>query len=106
MADFFDAENDDAENDDDNGDGEEMLPEVFSGPTLFVNGATRRLEVGAPFLATCKNAAIQAGFGKFRVYLNSVEIRPSTAPQTIEPGHRLEIRPYDEAGYWEIAKLN
>lgn len=93
MADFFDAENDD-----DNGDGEEMLPEV-SGPTLFVNGATRRLEVGAPFLATCKNAAIQAGFGKFRVYLNSVEIRPSTAPQTIEPGHRLEIRPYDEAGY-------
>lgn len=94
MADFFDAENDE-DGDDDDGDGAMIESEQ---PTMYINGSYRPLEVGVPFLQCCKNAAVSAGFGKFRVMLNGAEIRPSTAPQTVEPNHRIEIRPFDEAG--------
>jgi hypothetical protein len=91
MADFFDSTENDVTDDDGDGDG-------VDGPCLYINGSLRPLEVGAPFLQTCKNAALSAGFGKFRVLLNGAEIRPSTAPQTVEPNHRIELRPFDEAG--------
>ena len=101
MADFFDAEDHDDDGDGDNGDGDNgnAAMEVTGGASLLINGSTRRVETGASFMQTCKNAAVQAGFGKFRVFLNGVEVRPSTAPQTIEPGQRMEIRPFDEAGF-------
>lgn len=68
------------------------------GPSILINGSFQNVEVGAPFLQTVKNAALDAGFGKFRTYVNSVEVRPSTAPTEFGPETRVELRPYDEAG--------
>ena len=73
------------------------------GPTVLVNGSYQALEVGAPFLSTMKAVALQAGFGKFKVWLNGTEIRPSAikegrVPSEITPDMKTEIRPFDEAG--------
>ena len=69
-----------------------------NGPTILVNGSHQPLEVGANFMNSVKSTALQAGFGKFKVFLNGQEVRPSSAPAEIAPDHRLEIRPFDEAG--------
>lgn len=53
---------------------------------------------GESFKDAVLKAADQAGYGKFRVFLNSVEIRPSMAPRTFTEGDKVEIRPYDQAG--------
>jgi len=66
--------------------------------SILINGSYISVETGAPFLQTVKNAALDAGFGKFRCYVNGVEVRKSTAPTEFEPDHRVELRPYDEAG--------
>jgi len=76
-------------------EGEGMME---SGPSILVNGSRQPLEVGAGFMNAVKSTALQAGFGKFKVYLNGSEVRPSSAPAEIQPDHRLEIRPFDEAG--------
>ena len=85
------------------GDGDErqevdVLDAPTDGASILINGSYQRVEVGAPFLQTVKNAALQAGFGKFRTYVNSVEVRPTTCPTEFEPSHKVELRPYDEAG--------
>ena len=67
-------------------------------PSILINGSYRDVEVGAPFLQTVKNHALDAGFGKFRCFLNGVEVRPTTAPTNFETDHKVELRPYDEAG--------
>ena len=72
-------------------------------PTVLINGSYQSLEVGAPFLSTMKTIALQAGFGKFKVWLNGTEIRPSAikegrVPSEISPDMSAEIRPFDEAG--------
>ncbi len=72
------------------------------GPTILVNGSHQPLEVGANFMNSVKSVALQAGFGKFKVFLNGTEVRPSSAPTEIRPDHRVEIRPFDEAGAWEV----
>lgn len=72
--------------------------ENVQGPTILVNGSRQPLEVGANFMNSVKSTALAAGFGKFKVYLNGEEVRPSTAPAEISPEHQLEIRPFDEAG--------
>jgi hypothetical protein len=71
--------------------------------TVLVNGSYQSLEVGAPFLETMKTIALQAGFGKFKVWLNGTEIRPSAitegrVPTEISSDMSAEIRPFDEAG--------
>ena len=66
--------------------------------SVYVNGAYVPVEEGASFLPSVKAVALQAGFGKFRVMLNGEEIRPTTAPETIQPGQEISLRPYDEAG--------
>jgi hypothetical protein len=68
------------------------------GPTVLVNGSHQPLEVGASFMNSVRSVALQAGFGKFKVFLNGTEVRPSTAPAEISSDHRVEIRPFDEAG--------
>jgi hypothetical protein len=69
-----------------------------NGPTILVNGSHQPLEVGSNFMNAVKSTALQAGFGKFKVFLNGTEVRPSSAPAEISPDHRVEIRPFDEAG--------
>ena len=71
---------------------------VSSGPTILVNGSYQPLEIGSDFMNSVRSTALQAGFGKFKVFLNGTEVRPSTAPSHIDEGMRVEIRPYDEAG--------
>lgn len=69
-----------------------------NGASILVNGSYQRIEEGAPFLSAVKNVALQAGFGKFKVYLNGTEVRPSSAPTEVRSDDRIEIRPFDEAG--------
>lgn len=97
MGDFFDQNSgNDSEYDDDDRDMDNM--ERPAGASILVNGSHVPVEEGADFLATVKGAALNAGFGKFKAFLNGQEIRPSSAPATISTDHRIEIRPYDEAG--------
>ena len=74
-----------------------------TGANVLVNGSYQPLEAGAPFLQAMKNVALQAGFGKFKVWLNGTEIRPSAikegrVPSEVTADMRAEIRPFDEAG--------
>ena len=77
---------------------DEDYEDVQSGPSILVNGSRRPLEVGANFMNSVKSVALQAGFGKFKVFLNGTEVRPSSAPTEITNEHHVEIRPFDEAG--------
>lgn len=91
MSDFFDQ---------DTGDYDEDGPmlDAPNGPSILVNGSYQRVEEGVNFLNAVKSVALNAGFGKFKVYLNGTEVRPSNAPSEIRPEDRVEIRPFDEAG--------
>ena len=97
MSDFFDQ---------DTGreyDEDVPMTDNPNGPSVLVNGSYQQLELGAPFLSTMKTVALQAGFGKFKVFLNGTEIRPSAVkegrvPAEITADTRAEIRPFDEAG--------
>lgn len=88
------------------GDEDDSVPAVdrpSTGPSVLVNGSYQRLEVGAPFLETMQTIALQAGFGKFKVWLNGTEIRPSAiregrVPNEVSTEMSAEIRPFDEAG--------
>ncbi len=93
MNDFFDQ-------DTGNNEEEEAIPATDrpNGPNVLINGSYQPLEVGAPFLQACQNTALQAGFGKFKVWLNGAEVRPSSAPAEVSPDMSVEIRPFDEAG--------
>jgi len=91
MTEFFDQ---------DTGDGNGGIPttERPMGANILVNGSYQRMEEGAPFLQAVKAVALQAGFGKFKVWLNGTEVRPSSAPEVVSSEMNVEIRPYDEAG--------
>jgi hypothetical protein len=91
MTDFFDQNT--GEFDDDT-----PMDDRPNGASVLVNGSYQRLEAGSNFLQSVKNVALQAGFGKFKVFLNGIEVRPSSAPVEVMNDHRVEIRPFDEAG--------
>ena len=93
MDDFFDQNTGDESRDETS-----VLDAPADGPSILINGSFQSVEVGAPFLQTVKNHALNAGFGKFRTYVNGVEVRPTTAPPEIQADHKIELRPYDEAG--------
>ena len=100
MNDFFDQNVG-------NDDYDEDLPVTDApvGPTVLVNGSYQSIEVGAPLLPTLKAVALQAGFGKFKVFLNGAEIRKSSVthgavPSEISTDMKFEIRPFDEAGWY------
>lgn len=79
---------------------EENEGQVESTPqtTLEVNGSVTDLEPGAVLREVVINAAREAGFGKFRFYINGEEVLPQNAPLTIEEGNSYKIAPYDVAG--------
>lgn len=70
----------------------------MANATLTVNGSTTNVTAGTSFRDTVIGAARDAGLGKFRVILNGSEIDPADAPDTLESGMSLEIRPYEVAG--------
>ena len=92
MTDFFDQNTGNEE--------EEMIPAINrpDGATILVNGSYQRIESGAPFLQSVKTVAAQAGMGKFRVWLNGTEVRPTSAPENFTSEMNVELKPYDEAG--------
>ena len=65
---------------------------------ILINGTVIPTAPGSSFRDTIKNVTLDAGFGKYRVFLNGAEIRPSEAPEMINEGDRIEVRPYDVAG--------
>jgi len=68
---------------------------------ILVNGTVIPVEVGANFRETVKNVSLDAGFGKYRVFFNGIEIKPSEAPVNFAQGDKAEIRAYDDAGLAE-----
>ncbi len=94
MTDFFDQ---DTGQDD---EFEDNVPDTTrpEGASVLVNGSYQSVEIGAPFLQSIQNIALQAGFGKFKVWLNGVEVRPSSAPAEVSADMSVEVRPFDEAG--------
>ena len=66
--------------------------------SIRINNSDREIQPGANFIEVVKSTARDAGLGKFRTFLNGNEIRPSEAPDTVESGMKLELRPYDVAG--------
>lgn len=63
-----------------------------------VNGTVIPVEVGDSFRERIKNISLDAGFGKYRVFLNGAEIKPSEAPSVFAEGDVAEVRAYDDAG--------
>lgn len=74
----------------------------YTGPqgntSIRVNGSEIALEAGADFVDTVKTVARDSQMGKFRLFLDGNEIKPSEAPSQVEEGMKLELRPYDVAG--------
>ena len=68
------------------------------GTGIRVNGSFVAVEVGKPFAEAVTTVAKNAGLGKFRVFKDGAEIKPSEAPDTITEGLQLDLRPYDVAG--------
>ena len=64
----------------------------------IVNGSPMPITPGDSFRETLISLSRDAGLGKFRVFLNGNEIKPSQAPDLVSEGDRVEIRPYDVAG--------
>ena len=72
--------------------------QMDSNTFIRVNGSNIAVDPGTAFKDVVKDAARNAGLGKFRVHLNGEEIRPSDAPEVVQEGMRMELRPYDVAG--------
>lgn len=68
------------------------------GSYIRVNGANIPVQPGANAVETIKSEARNAGLGKFRVYYNGTEVKPSEIPAQIAEGAMVELRPYDVAG--------
>ena len=86
--------------DQDVGVEEETIREQADSPGSFirVNGANISVDPGANAVETIKSHARDAGLGKFRVYYNGSEVKPSEIPSQITEGAMIELRPYDVAG--------
>lgn len=69
-----------------------------SGATLEINGSTRNIDVGATLKDVVIASAREAGFGKFRFYIDGTEVLPQNAPVLVEAGKAYKIAPYDVAG--------
>jgi hypothetical protein len=72
---------------------------TFTATTCaLVNGASIPLTPNTSFKDTVLSLSRDAGFGKFRVFLNGDEVKPSQSPEMLSEGDKIELRPYDVAG--------
>lgn len=81
-------------------DGSRMSGELAGeyDTCLMVAGSVLPLEEGDSLASKVLEAAGNAGFGKFRVFVNGAEVVPSAAPTLVKTGDKIEVRPYDVAG--------
>ena len=63
-----------------------------------INGSDVPVEAGSPFSETVLSIAENGGLGKFRLFMNGSEFLPDQAPEFIEEGTKIELRPYEVAG--------
>jgi hypothetical protein len=82
---------------DDRDDGIYDLP-GDSSTSIRVNGSSVSVDPGTSFVEVVKSTAINSGLGKFRVFLNGDEIKPSDSPESFSEGDKVDLRPYDVAG--------
>jgi len=68
------------------------------GTYIVVNGSRSYLDPGVSFKDTVRSYAQDAGMGKFRVFYNGDEVKPSMAPDIISENDNIELRPFDVAG--------
>jgi hypothetical protein len=68
------------------------------GATIEVNGTSFGVNVGDDLKEVVLGYARDAGYQKFRFFINDEEVLPQNAPATIAAGCRYKITPYDVAG--------
>lgn len=85
------------------GNSNESEAEVFTfdesndGTFININGSNLEIEPDSSFKDTIVGMAADAGLGKFRVFLNEMEINPSDAPELVSEGDKIRLTPYDIA---------
>ena len=72
--------------------------ESGEGSGIRVNGSFVSVDTGASFASTVTETAKTAGLGKFRVFMDGEEVKPSEAPDVFTEDMQLDLRPYDVAG--------
>jgi len=76
----------------------EVTESEVSVPTMEVNGSINDLTVGDDLKEVVLGFARDAGYGKFRFFINEEEVLPQNAPSMVEGGKAYKITPYDVAG--------
>ncbi len=69
-----------------------------AGATMEVNGNVESIEVGANLKDVVLQFARDAGFGKFKFFIDDEEVMPQDAPEFVENGKAYNIVAFDEAG--------
>lgn len=68
---------------------------------LKINGSTYEVDAGADFVETVKTYSKREGYSKVKVFLVEdgveEEIEVSEAPETIQQGMEIIVRPYEKA---------
>ena len=82
----------------DSGSVEESGLDRGVGTYIVVNGSRIPVNPGSSFVETVRSHAEDAGLGKFRVFFNGDEVKPSMAPDIVSENDNIELRPYDIAG--------
>jgi len=66
--------------------------------TFEVNGSVTNVNAGEDLKETVLGFAREAGYGKFRFYIDGEETLPQDAPEKVVAGTAYKIVPYDTAG--------
>ncbi len=77
---------------------EEDTNVAVTSSTLEINGAVRELTTGGVLKDVVLDAAREAGYSKFKLFINDEEVLPQDAPLTVESGTRYKIVAFDVAG--------
>jgi hypothetical protein len=74
------------------------VTENASNTTMEVNGSVNTIQAGANLKEVVIGTAREAGFGKFRFFIDGQEVLPQDAPTLIEAGRAYKVAAYDVAG--------
>ncbi len=66
--------------------------------TINVNGQTKNIASGTNFKEVVLENAREYGLGKFRLFLDEVEILPTAAPELVADGMAIRLVAFDVAG--------
>ena len=66
--------------------------------TMSVNGAEYEVDAGQDLKDVVLGFARDAGFQKFRFFIDGEEVLPQDAPTQTEAGKEYKITAYDQAG--------